>query len=62
MNPALSALEHPIIHCSCEWKQLFPASGNGVFIKPFITASVYGFWVNLKPCAFISYRVTSLPL
>ena len=37
----------------CEWKQLFPASGNGVFIKSFITTSAYGFCVNFKPCAFI---------
>ena len=34
---------------SFEGKQLFPASGNGVFIKSFITTSVYGFWVNFKP-------------
>ena len=39
---------------SCDWKQLFPISGNGVFIKSFITASVYGFWVNFKLNAFIS--------
>ena len=38
---------------SYEWKQHFPASENGIFIKSFITASVYGFWVNFKPCAFI---------
>ena len=38
---------------SCEWKQLFPASENGVSIKSFITNSVYGFWVNFKLCAFI---------
>ena len=38
---------------SCKWKQLFSCSGSGVFIKSFITTSVYGFWVNFKPCAFI---------
>ena len=38
---------------SCEWKQLFPASGNGVFIKFFITTSAYRFWVNFKPFACI---------
>ena len=40
-----------------ELKQLFPASGNEVFVKSFITTSVYGFYVNFKPCAFIqSFR------
>ena len=35
----------------------FPASGNEVFVKSFITTSVYGFCVNFKPCAFIqSFR------
>ena len=38
---------------SCGWKQLFPISGNRVFIKSFITASVCGFWVNFKLNAFI---------
>ena len=38
---------------SCEWKQLFPANGNGVFIKSFIKTSVYRFGVNFKACAFI---------
>ena len=38
---------------SCEWKHIFPASGNGVFIKSFMRTSAYGFWVNFKPCAFI---------
>ena len=36
-----------------EWKQVFRASGNGVFIKSFIMTSVYGLSVNLRPCAFI---------
>ena len=36
---------------SCKWKQLFPARGNGVFIKSFIDSSAYGFWVNFKLCA-----------
>ena len=35
------------------WNRIIPASGNEVFIKSFITTSVYGFWVNFKPCAFI---------
>ena len=30
-----------------------PNSGNRVFIKYFMTTSVYRFWVNTKPCAFI---------
>ena len=38
---------------SCERKQLFPASGNGVFIKSFLTTSVYGFWINFKPYGFM---------
>ena len=38
---------------SCEWKQLFMANGNGIFIKSFITTSVYGLCVNFKLCAFI---------
>ena len=35
------------------WNRIFPASGNEVFIKCFIATSVYGSWVNFKPCAFI---------
>ena len=31
----------------------FPASGNRVFIKFFITTSAYRFWVNFKPFACI---------
>ena len=38
---------------SCKWKQLFSCSGSGVFIKSFTTTSVYGFWANFKPWAFI---------
>ena len=38
---------------SCERKQLFPASGNRVFIKSFIATTACRFWVNFKPCAFI---------
>ena len=34
-------------------RQHFSLSWNGVFIKFFITTSVYRFWVNFKPCVFI---------
>ena len=37
------------------WKQLSPASGNGVSIKSFVTTSVYGFLFNFKPCAFLFF-------
>ena len=42
-----------ICRYSSKRKQLFQANGNEVFVKSFITTSVYGFWVNFKPCAFI---------
>ena len=32
---------------------VFLASGKGVFLKSFIVTSVYKFWVNSKPSAFI---------
>ena len=32
---------------------VFLASGNGVFIKSFITTSLFRFWVNSKACTFI---------
>ena len=38
--------QHPTVEA------VFLATGNGVFIKSFITTSVFGMWVNSKPCAF----------
>ena len=49
---SLKQLSSNFCRYSCQWKQLFPASGNRVFIKSFITTSVYGFWVDFKLCAF----------
>ena len=53
VNPAHWNIFLDFCRYFCEWKQLFPARGNGVFIKSFIKTSAYGFSVNFKQCAFI---------